>query len=298
VTAGGDRAPRIAFAWWETLAMRAGFALLLWYEYPRLSQLPPPGDGLPFPHALAAWIDLTWALEPDLFRILRLVLLAACGGYVAGVAVPFATLALLACYLVAGTLRNSLGAIGHAYQLITLVLLVQTVVAWWWCLSGRAALLRRAPPALQASAARATLQIVAASYVLAAITKLITSQGTWMLATRFVPVQAEKTRWQTFHNTLQMPEPGLGAALNGLCLEQQWFCVLFYGPGLLVELFAFVMLFGRGWALASGVALLAMHQLITVTMGLNFRQHEAIVLLYAVNLPYWAMHALGWLRRR
>jgi hypothetical protein len=70
-----------------------------------------------------------------------------------------------------------------------------------------------------------------------------------------------------------------------------------YGPGLVVELLAFVLLFGRLWALLAGLAIVVMHELIAITMGLHFRQHQIMVLIYAVNLPYWAM-VLGERARR
>jgi hypothetical protein len=291
-----DLVPQVGFAAWETLCMRAGFAAVLWWEFPSLHQLPPAGAPLPFPHALAQWIDLTWALDAGAFAALRVALLAAAALYVAGVALPFAALTMLGCYMVAGTLRNSLGAIGHMHQLMTLVLLGQTLATWSWLVAhrSRTAWLGRAPAALHAHATRVTLQIIAASYVLSGITKLLTTDGEWLLQTRFAPVQLEKTRWQEFHNTLVMPETPLGDLVSRLCLEHGWVCVAFFGPGLLVELGAFAMLLGRVPALVAGGAIVLMHVLIALTMALDFLQNAAIVFLFAVNAPYWLTRRHVW----
>jgi len=284
-----ELAPPVVFAGWETLCMRAGFAAVLWWQFPALHQLPPAGAALPFPHGLAHWIDLTWALEPRAYAALQVTLVAAAALYVAGVAVPFAALTLLGCYLVAGTLRNSLGAISHVHQLTTLVLLGQTLAICSWLVAhrSRTAWLGRAPAALHAHATRVTLQIIAATYVLSGITKLLTTDGGWLWQTRFAPVQMEKTRWQAFHNTLAMPEMPLADLVSGLCLEHDWACLAFFAPGLLVELGAFAMLLGRAPALIAGGAIVFMHVLIALTMALNFLQNAAIVLVFAVNAPYW-----------
>ena len=68
--------------------------------------------------------------------------------------------------------------------------------------------------------------------------------------------------------------------------------MLVYAPGLIVELLAFLMLFGRVWMLIIGLAVIAMHTLVDVTMNLAFPQHQWIFLVYAVNLPFWAAKAI------
>jgi hypothetical protein len=292
MTTRRDLAPEVTFAWWETLCMRIGFALLLCHEYPPATRLPPPGSELPFPNGLAQWLDLGWGLVPQVYTGLHAALLAAAALYASGVAFPLAAPLLLVCYLVPATLLNSSGAISHHYQLMTLLLLAQTLAAWAWCLGrGRAAALWSSPAALHSWTTRVSLQVVAGNYVLSALTKLVATHGTWIWATHLMPVQFEKTRWQLFHDRLSMPELPLGAALNDACLAHPWICPLFFGPGLLIELFAFAMLFGRRWALLLGAAIALMHELVAATMGLFFRPHAAIAIIYAVNAPYWSARA-------
>ena len=47
------------------------------------------------------------------------------------------------------------------------------------------------------------------------------------------------------------------------------------------------MLFGRVWLLIIGLAVIAMHALVDITMNLGFPQHQWIFFLYAVNVPFW-----------
>jgi hypothetical protein len=68
--------------------------------------------------------------------------------------------------------------------------------------------------------------------------------------------------------------------------------MLVYAPGLIVELFTFLMLFGRGWLLVIGAVVIAMHVLVDITMNLGFPQHQWIFFLYAVNLPFWIVKGI------
>jgi hypothetical protein len=138
--------------------------------------------------------------------------------------------------------------------------------------------------------------VVAGNYVLSAVTKVIATHGSWIWATHLMPVQFEKTYWQLFYDRLSVPQLPLGTAVNDACLAHPWVCPLVFGPGLLVELFAFAMLFGRGWALLLGAAIALMHELVAATMGLFFRPHAAIAIIYAVNLPYWIARAIRYAR--
>ena len=59
------------------------------------------------------------------------------------------------------------------------------------------------------------------------------------------------------------------------------------GGGLAIELFAFVALRGRLWALGAGLAIIALHWGIDISMGLFFKYHIALVIIFYLNLPYW-----------
>ena len=134
----------------------------------------------------------------------------------------------------------------------------------------------RSPTSLHSFTTRVTLQVLAGNYVLCALTKLINSNGAWIWNSQYMPVQYAKIQAQNYYTTLEHPDLGLGGALNELCTQHPWLCMLVYAPGLIVELFAFLMLFGRVWMLLTGLAVVAMHALVDVTMNLGFPQHQWI----------------------
>lgn len=279
--------------------MRTGFAILLLVRFPPLASLPAPGAELRFPNGLAKWIDLSWALDPVSYSVITVLLAAAAALYITGFAFPVSATALLFCYLVTGTLQNSLGSISHYYQVMTLMLLGQSLAAWLWAASAQNRLeaWTRSPAELHSFTTRVTLQVLAGNYVLCALTKLIASKGAWVWNSQYMPVQYAKIQAQQFYTTLEPVDMGLGGVLNELCTHHPWLCILIYAPGLLVELLAFLMLLGRKWLLGMGVAVIAMHALVDVTMGLGFPQHQWIFFLYAVNLPFWSVQGLRYLQR-
>ena len=150
----------------------------------------------------------------------------------------------------------------------------------------------RSPASLHSFTTRVTLQILAGNYVLCALTKIVASNGAWIWNSQYMPVQYAKIQAQRYYTTLEPTDMGLGAALNELCLQYPWLCMLIYAPGLIVELLTFLMLLGRVWLLVVGVAVIAMHLLVDLTMNLGFPQHQWIFFLYAVNLPYWTVEGI------
>lgn len=287
--------PRIAFAGWETFFMRAGFAWLLWDRFPTLANLPPADSVLRFPNGLARWIDFSWALSPEVFGVYSLIVTAALVLYVTGFAFPIASTILFLGYLITGTLINSNGSISHYYQLMTLVLGFQALAAWLWASRHSLRETWLWPSGdLHSFTTRVTLQVLAGNYVLCGLTKLINSKGAWLGNTLNMPVQFTKIEANKFYNTLEVPDMGIGGWLNDLCIQHPWLCLIVYSPGLFVELLAFLLLFGRKWALVLGLFVVGMHVIIKATMGLNFDQHQWIFFLFAVNAPYWISRWIRW----
>lgn len=293
--------PFVSFAWWETLLMRLGFILLLLWWYPSIDILPPHGSELPFPNGLGRLgVDFSWALHPEVYAAMHLLFLIAGVIYVVGWAFPVAATAVFFCYLVYGTLFNSLGSISHYYQMLTLVLLGQALAAWIWAfLPGNVReVFGRSPQALHSFTTRVTLQLIAGNYVLCALTKLLKSKGLWIWNSQYMPVEFAKIEAQKFHNNLVPVDMGWGDAFNDFCLQHPWLCMAIYAPGLIVELFAFLLLFGRGWAFWTGLVVIGMHAVIKVTMNLDFPQHKWLVFIFVVNAPYWVWWFVSKLRAR
>src|SRR5215510_10734157 len=174
--------PRLDFAWWETAIMRAGFAMLLLTRFPSLGSLPAPGAELRFPNGLANWIDFTWVLDPGVYSLITILLNVAAALYITGFAFPLSSTVLFLCYLVTGTLQNSLGSVSHYYQLMTLMLLGQAIAAWLWAALGpdRLEAWTRSPASLHSFSTLVILQGPAGDYVLCALRKPIKSGSAWI----------------------------------------------------------------------------------------------------------------------
>ncbi|TLD71583.1 hypothetical protein FEM03_05415 [Phragmitibacter flavus] len=288
--------PHIHFAWWETLCMRIGFAWLLYTRFPALGRLPHADEPLTFPNGIARWVDLTWALQPDAYSAIRLTMIAACFLYVSGFAFPVASTALFVCYLIPCTLQNSLGSFSHYYQMMTLLLLAQALASWVWVIGNPRRLTNFAvgPSLLHSFTTRVTLQVIAANYVLCGLTKLIISEGKWIWNSQYMPLQFEKIKMQHFHNALVSNPPNLADKLNDFAIHNPWFSMMCYTPGLIAELGAIALLFGRAWSFWTGLFVIGMHFIITLTMRLSFQQHESMMWIYAVNIPFWTV----WLVRK
>lgn len=270
------------YAPWEITLMRFGFAGLLWYRMP--DALPPAVQ--PFPNGVANWIDLTFLANPAVFTPARWIFLAMLALYVAGRLMPLALSYLLCLNVAVYTLWNSQGWIGHTDQIISLTLLAQTAYHIF-------ASFRRFQPKNGRSVGDVeifiSLQTIAAAYFVAGITKLIKSGGMWLAQLPNVTVQIEKTNEQFFYDFLRHPNPGFTEWLNNQLVAHPWLTYPVFGPGLIVELAAFFLPYGRRHAAIIGLALLAMHGLISLIMQITFTTNIWMLVIFAVNIPFWAV---------
>ncbi|HEY5892806.1 MAG TPA: hypothetical protein VIT91_06200 [Chthoniobacterales bacterium] len=262
--------------------MRLGFAGLLWYRMPHA--VPPTVQ--PFPNGLAHWIDLTFLANPAIFTPARWIFLAMLALYVVGRLVPLALSYLLCLNVAVYTLWNSQGWIGHTDQIISLTLLALTLFHIFAAISRFRPKDGRSLGDVEISI---SLQVIAATYVVAGITKLIKSDGMWLAQLPNITVQIEKTNEQFFYDFLRHPNPGLTDWLNSQLIAHPWLAYPFFGPGLIVELAAFLLPYGRRHAAILGLALLAMHGLISLTMQITFTTNIWMLIIFAVNVPFWAV---------
>ena len=97
-------------------------------------------------------------------------------------------------------------------------------------------------------------------------------------------LELQKTNWSAYYDTLQ-PVPPVLASMVGLMNEHPTLARLFFGTGLLLELFAFLALLGRRWAFFYGLAIIVMHLSISHLMQLDFWYHIWAAVIFLLNLP-------------
>lgn len=283
-------------AGWELVCMRGIFAWLAWQMLPAAI----PWTTQPVPNGLAHLLDFTFLAEASIYGPLRWAALGALAAYALGL-VPWLSLGYASALLVAvGTLENSQGAIGHHLQLVCLVAGGQWLAyAWapwrketasqgerwrWWL------------PATDTHrrAIQAAKLVIAAAYVASACVKLIASGGLWVWQLPDIALQLIKTHANVYYDTLQPQSAWAAETLPRLIVAHPNLTRLFFLPGLLLELFAFLALCGRRAALAMGAGLLMMHLLIRAVMQLSFSAHEWLLLIFFLNVPYWVYRAGRW----
>ncbi len=290
----------IQHAWWETFLIRGGIAYAVWHS----CKDPRSETAQPVPHGLTAWgVDFTWLsnnqtmtwLVPMLAICLWVyVLLPIIGealkkaAWVIDLATAVILLFPLWISLGNGTLINSQGAMNHTTQIVTTALLGQWLALAWSCYRRDPAKLPRGYNSQQL-AADWTRQLMMATYVVSATTKLIQSHGNWLADTPYFGLQIAKSTGQAFYEWLSPPDNA--AWLSQFFIDHPHLAQVMLGVGLPLELFAFLALYNRRSALFFGITLFIFHSTITEVMNLNFFYHKLLLITLLVNPSWWLVMA-------
>ncbi len=278
----------IRLALWELLLMRLFFAFIMWRALPQnVTQY----RGQPEPNGIAHWVDLTFLVDPGQMQWVQWATWLALGFYVLGFLRVPALGCLLAAHVAICTFLNSQGAIGHTAQIVALAILGQLLAFAWAPIArrlGRALPHGYTPEQLAVDWAR---QAVMATYVISALTKLVRSDGRWILDAPLFALQIVKANGMDYYNTLQPAADDGMRWLAQLLLDHPWTARFFIGAGLPLELFAFVACFNRRTGFWIGLMILIFHSTVSVTMQLGFRFNKLLMIAFFINLPFWIVWA-------
>lgn len=284
----------------EILGLRLLFAYVLLMALPPETWTFPSVQ--PHPNGIAHWFDLTFMADPVLWSRLQHAGLVLIVLYALGIALPLVLPLLLALHLCIFTLSNSQGSIGHSMQLVTLVLLAQTVGYTLWPLYdlARRKLMKptgsRSPLRSPDMALWFTTQTIAAAYVICGIAKLVNSEGRWIADIPNLAVQLHKTSMMDYYNDLQQVAAPVQDFMLRLLIDQPGLATVAFSFGLFLELGAILALLGRRWELLLGISVLMMHKVISEAMSLFFPFHMWVLFIFWVNVPFWLGYAVrrGW----
>lgn len=255
-------------------------------------------DSQPYPNGLAHLVDLSWIGHPEIYRAIYWGMALLCLPYVLGFALPLVLPLLALSHICIFTLYQSQGAIGHDNQLLSLVILGQALAVvlprlWRW--RGKVFPPCPDPRKWGDYLFNVTLQVMAAGYVVAGISKLIKSKGLWVWQTPDLVVEMVKTNDQRFY-TKSDPAAGVELADTiAFMTEHPQLTRLVLGSGFFLELFAFLALRNRGWALFFGIGLLGLHRSILWLMKLGFPENEQLLFIYLINPVFWGLAGWAWL---
>jgi hypothetical protein len=270
------------FAFYERLFMRALFAWLVWRATPDALVV----NGIPSPNGITRIVNLHFLLDPQFFAWARTALAAALILYllrlVVWLALPVASFVNLA----ANGITNSQGAIQHAAQIVSLVLLAQTVAHFFGIWRRRQGEERRL---LEDRAIWWSQQTIVAVYLVAGITKLIVTKGLWIFQARWIGVSVAKSAYQSYYDTLNQTDLQQQLAVANFAAGHGWIVALIAATGLLLELGSPLMLLNRTTAALLGCLLVGFHLSLDYTMRLTFIYNQWLLIIFMINVPYWVV---------
>lgn len=270
--------PTCAFP--ERLVMRVLFAWLVFRATPAVLIV----NGIPSPNGITRIFDLHFLLDPQVFALARMVLAAALILYVLRIMVWLALPVALFMHTAANAITNSQGAIQHAMQIVSLVLLAQTVAHFYGLWRRRRG---EGRSILEDRAIWWSQQTIVAVYLVAGITKLIVTKGLWIFQARWIGVSIVKSAYQSFYDTFDEATLQQQLAVAHFAATHGWIVALIAAGGLLLELGSPLMLINRAWSAILGVSLVCFHLALDYTMHLTFIYNQWLLIIFMINLPYW-----------
>ena len=269
---------------------------------PPLSAMLPSSQGkIPFDtqdkaDGIANFVDLTFFNDDDFVEKLPWIVIPCLILYACGFGLPVVLPILCFVLLGSRTLYNSQGYIHHGFQMVSLVLLAQTVVALWAVVKNpkQAMGLARATGMTKNGRTwwdvmvRYTQLMIIASYMIPGVIKQFKSGGEWFLNSHFIGVQVVKTHRQNFYNDLDpaWAEEKLPATAKFMLEHKNWTRLLL-GCGVALQLVAFLALYNRFTQLIFGLTFVAFHLINDAMFGLFFYNVEKMDWIFLVNLPFW-----------
>ncbi|MGI8601522.1 MAG: hypothetical protein ACR2OZ_00825 [Verrucomicrobiales bacterium] len=263
----------------EVVAMRLLFALVVWDFIPwRL-----PQTELDRPVGLAGMgMDLGFLANPAVLVPVNWVAVVLLCLYVAGPWRWLTTTLLFALTVLLGTYANSTGDLKHHHQIVSLILLAQTL----WHLYN---LIRHRVSKDETGSGRweafVSQQAIVVAYIVTGITKLKTSGVGWIsVASNYGPVHLREANRSAYYGTLETSTDA-GTAVEKLMIEHPYAARAMLAGGLFLELLAVLALLGRTWSFVYGCLLVLFHTLNSVVMNLNFRWHNEVVAIFLIMPP-------------
>lgn len=263
--------------------MRVLFAWLVWRATPGALIV----NGIPAPNGLTRVFDLRFLLDPHFFAIAHTVLAVALMLFALRLLVWLALPVAFFVNVAANAITNSQGAIQHAFQIVSLVLLAQTAAHYYGLWRRRRENEERR--LLEDRAIWWSQQTIVAVYFVAGIIKLFVTKGLWIFQARFIGVSVAKSAYQSFYNNLDQADLEKQLAVAHFAAAHGWIIALIAAGGLFLELGSPLMLLNRATAAVFGALLICFHLGLDYSMRLSFIYNQWLLLIFMINLPYWVV---------
>ena len=244
--------------------------------------------------------------EAFVTKVLPWFVFGALALYVSGYGLPVALPILTLISIGSRTLFNSQGRIHHGFQIISLVLLAQTVVILWqvwknWRVAMGA---KKAADDVYGRnfwdyLFRWSQLAIIAAYVIAGVIKPIQSKGLWFANSHFIGVQIVKTHRQNYYNALDPALKDRDVPLaRDFMYERKNMWRILMSMGVLLEIFAFLALYNRWMMAGVGFAMVMFHYMNDTFMELYFYNNEKMLWIFLVNIPGLVIGLMQLLKKR
>jgi hypothetical protein len=279
--------PNPARPWWQPgviphgdlvlLVMRVFFAVLV---YTMIKWETAPYTTQDHPNGIARIVDLTWLAKNPPGTVAKSVTIAGLALYAANILPALGLLPAIFYAITIGTLITSQSKnVNHTWQMVSMMLLAQFVIYAVFAIQWRDWL--RPARAVHQIAVYATTVVIAASYTVCGLVKLVNSDFQWIQKVPLLSVQLLKSNWAEYYNTLQKPPAWLETATQWV-VDYPNLARVFFGSGLLIELLGFVILINRRWAFWGGLVIILLHVSISQVMQLDFLNHILAAAIFLV----------------
>ena len=263
----------IKYRAYELTCFRTFLSLIAWLSLGECKYTSQPN-----PNGIALFADLTWMCLPSIDVTWRVLYFVACCCYAVKLWTPLSSSYMALFHILFFTLKNSQGFTNHSHQLLSLILLTHACYYCWCFLSrqyGETLLSRFLPQHTVFTGSQRRLshrrsdgepkgkssskltdddlvvfysqQVMAATYIVAAVTKHLNTSGSWIESSYNVLVQVRKGNDMYFFNWLRYGYEGnpFATMFVEYAISSPLITQLFFGSAFLLELFAFLFLFNR-----------------------------------------------------
>lgn len=236
-------------------------------------------DAVLYPAGLCSLFNCSFLLHENLPFISLIAALILSVFYVAEKWMTVTTFLLFLLSLLLFTLEESNGILMRC-GLYTMVFFAQFIAYW------------RKSPQLKTERVQMAIQIVAAGYVLAGISKLRESGLGWADNAPQASIQMVKSYCGYYVDSGELQQLQTGLQLSIFALKHALVVKILFGASLLLELFAWVSLKNKKYAFIYGLLLLSMH------LGIIYFMHILIVAVFYPMLvlmvnPLFLLYASG-----
>ncbi|MEI6535426.1 MAG: hypothetical protein WCN98_08815, partial [Verrucomicrobiaceae bacterium] len=274
----------------ESFFTRLFFALIVLYtlrmdsDILRLTTEPNPVGLLKLLKPLG--LRLTWLADAQVFETWRWIMAGLLGFYVTGLALPLVLPVLTVMHILPFTLFNSQGYTHHGNQIVSLLLTVQSGCVLWQAARDKRISLRPPDVILRGWLLWQSVTLIAGTYFVSVITKLLVSKGMWVWKANFFALDMIKTERQTWLNRVDHPWPGIPPTALWM-LDHPWTARIVFGSGIVMEALCILAIGNRTLGFLIGISLIIMHRSIDQLMGgVAFQYNELLDFTFFVGVPF------------